>query len=138
MSAPKIQRMADSMASASSMWGLDKSEIMRAKAGGCTAFFGGRIDRKPLLIWLSKNPAPLDNAPAGGSKERKLRAEAERVEILVMQLRGSLIERATVTDEWGRHLTAIFDILDKSLDRVAYNAIAKEVKGYLGKYAGAK
>jgi hypothetical protein len=127
---------AESMKAASSMYGVSVADIRRAKYGGCTAFRNGRIHRDELLPWLAANPVdttvPLDEM---GWKERRLKAQVDKLEMEVAKEKGKLVERHVVTEEWGKHLTFIFDTLDKSMDRHAYNAIVKEVRTYLGKYA---
>jgi len=45
--------------------------------------------------------------------------------------RGALIPRDLVKAEWVKHIGKLFEILDKSLDRGIYNAVAKELKSYL-------
>jgi hypothetical protein len=127
---------AESMKAASAMYGVSVADIRRAKYGGCTAFRNGRIHRDELLPWLKDNPAKADEPLSEmGWKERRLKAQVDKLEMEVAREKGKLVERHTVTEEWGKHLTFIFDTLDKSMDRHAYNAIVKEVRTYLGKYA---
>jgi hypothetical protein len=127
---------AESIRSAVAMWGVTVADIKRAKTGGCTAFRNGRIHRDELLPWLKDNPVDLTAAlDEMGWKERRLKAQVDKLEMEVAKEKGKLVERHVVTEEWGKHLTFIFDTLDKSMDRHAYNAIVKEVRTYLGKYA---
>ncbi len=127
---------AQSMRSAVAMWGVTAADIKRAKNGGCSAFRNGRIHRDELLPWLKNNPVdPTAALDEMGWKERRLKAQVDKLEMEVAREKGKLVERHTVTEEWGKHLTFIFDTLDKSMDRHAYNAIVKEVRTYLGKYA---
>jgi hypothetical protein len=40
-----------------------------------------------------------------------------------------------VTEEWGKHITRLFDIVNQSCSRDMALIITKEFRGYLGKAA---
>ena len=128
-------KSAPSMTSAEKMWGIDKSELSRAKNSGCAAFRGNLIYRDDLLAWLQANPAAAGDVAPGDYKARKLKAQVDKLEIDVSRERGKLVERAIVTEEWGKHITRLFDIVNQSCPRDMAQIITKEFRGYLGKAA---
>ena len=73
--------------------------------------------------------API-KAPTSTSDLLRLK-QVERIQLSIDRERGALIPRDLVRDEWTKHLNKLFEILDKSLDRGIYNAVAKELKSYL-------
>ena len=131
------------MHQASAATGLSVVEIRKAKKAGCIAFRYGKIYKKELLDWIAaeKAKAPvaaIDESETASDEEmesRKLRAQTLKAELELDIAKGKVINRDLVRTEWATNLSAIFDILDKSLDRGIYNSIAKEVKIYLGKKA---
>ena len=46
-----------------------------------------------------------------------------------------MVERAIVTEEWAKHITRLFDIVNQSCSRDMAMIITKEFRGYLGKAA---
>lgn len=61
--------------------------------------------------------------------------QVEKLQLAIDQKRGELIPRALVKDEWTQHITKLFDIIDKSVDRAIYISITREMKSYLqGRY----
>ena len=133
------------MHQASAATGLSVIEIRKAKKAGCIAFRYGKIYKKELTDWIAaekaKVPVPvvaIDESETASDEEmesRKLRAQTLKAELELDIAKGKVINRDLVRTEWSTNLSAIFDILDKSLDRGIYNAIVKEVKIYLGKKA---
>jgi len=149
--APKHQVSFDSMTSAAKILGVPMAEIKRAKTGGCKGFRNGRIYRQNLIDWLADNSTTPTATPGTSPttipsgvvieatdaemESRKLAAQTLKAELELDKAKERVIDRDLVRTEWSTHLTQIFDILDKSLDRGIYNSIAKEVKLYLGQYA---
>ena len=147
---PKHQVSFDSMTSASKILGVAMAEIKRAKAGGCKGFRNGRIYRQNLIDWLAENSTTPSTAQGNFSstasggvvieatdaemESRKLAAQTLKAELDLDRAKEKVIDRELVRTEWSMHITQIFDILDKSLDRGIYNSIAKEIKLYLGQY----
>lgn len=133
------------MHQASAATGLSVIEIRKAKKAGCIAFRYGKIYKKELLDWIAaekaKVPVPVaaidesDTASDEEMESRKLRAQTLKAELELDIAKGKVINRDLVRTEWATNLSAIFEILDKSLDRGIYNSIVKEVKIYLGKKA---
>lgn len=125
--------VAPSIANAASMWGIDKGEILRAKHAGCDAFRGSRVHRDKLIKWLEANPTSGgDDESEDGLKREKLKVQIELLKNNLAVEKESVIPRSTVTAEWGKLIADIFDIVEKSVDRITYNAIAKELKNRLG------
>ena len=111
------------------------SEVQRAKKSEeCLAFYQAKIYKAPLVTWLAANPK--EEIEVGQStdvlRDRKLKAQVDKLELEVAVERGNFVAKAAVTQQWGKLITDIFDIVDKSVDRTTYNAIAKELKNRLG------
>jgi hypothetical protein len=125
--------VAQSVAQAAVLWGIDKGEVLRAKHAGCIAFRGSRVHRDRLIDWLEKNPPEAsDDDSEEGLKKEKLKVQIELLKNNLAVEKEAVIPRSTVTAEWGKLIADIFDIIEKSTDRVTYNAIAKELKNRLG------
>ena len=123
-------RIAASIASAASLWGIDKSELQRAKRNGCTAFRSSRVHREPLLAWFEANPA---GAAGEQESEESLKRDKLRAQVAILRNKldvenGTLVLRSVVSEEWGKLLADVFGIIDKNTDRTTYNAITKELK----------
>jgi hypothetical protein len=69
-------------------------------------------------------------SPASTSDQLRLK-QVEKLQLAIDQKRGELISRALVKDEWTQHITKLFDIIDKSVDRSIYISITREMKSYL-------
>lgn len=111
------------------------SEVQRAKkSSDCLAFYNSKIYHSTLVTWLAANPK--EEVEVGQStdvlRDRKLKAQVDKLELEVAVERGNFVAKAAVTQQWGKLITDIFDIVDKSVDRTTYNAIAKELKNRLG------
>ena len=135
----EIPTMADSIASACKLWGIDRVDIKRAKEGGCSAFRGSRVYRDTLIAWLKANPRSAEELAMDGKnlslQDQKLAKQIEKLDIEIARSRGDLVERAIVTEEWGKHITRLFDIVNQSCSRDMALIITKEFRGYLGKAA---
>ena len=136
---PKLPAVLDSLAQAEAVWGIDRREMLRAKHAGCAAFRNGKIQRDPLLDWLKANPRSESELPVDGQnlslQDQKLAKQIEKLDIEIARSRGDLVERAVVTEEWGKHVTRLFDIINQSCSRDMAQIITKEFCGYLGKAA---
>jgi hypothetical protein len=130
---------ADSMRHASTIWELEPTEIKRAKKGGCNAFRNGRVYRDDLIAWLKANPRSAEELAMDGKnlslQDQKLAKQIEKLDIEIARSREDLVERAIVTEEWGKHITRLFDIVNQSCSRDMAMIITKEFRGYLGKAA---
>ena len=128
-----MPNIAGSMASAAKMWQIDLSEVRRAKAGGCRAFRnGGKVYKNDLVPWLVANPRKPGDVEESDWKTRKIRAQVEKLELDVAMSRDKVVAKSEILDEWGKLITDLFDILDKSLDRATYNIVSKELRRWLG------
>jgi len=136
---PKLPAVLDSLAQAEAVWGIDRREMLRAKHAGCAAFRNGKIQRDPLLDWLKSNPRSESELPVDGKnlslQDQKLAKQIEKLDIEIARSRGDLVERAVVTEEWGKHATRLFDIVNQSCPADLAQIITKEFRGYLGKAA---
>jgi hypothetical protein len=135
--AKNVPKVAPSISNASAIWGLEKKEIQRAKTGGCVAFKGSRVHRDELVSWLKENPrvAGETNPDNLSLQDQKIAKQIEKLDIEIARSRGDLVERAIVTEEWGKHITRLFDIVTQSCSRDMAQIITKEFRGYLGKAA---
>ena len=68
-------------------------------------------------------------------QDQKLAKQIEKLDIEIARSRGDLVERAIVTEEWGKHIGRIFDIINQSCPRDMAQIVTKEFRGYLGKAA---
>jgi hypothetical protein len=127
------------MRHASTIWELEPTEIKRAKKGGSNAFRNGRVYRDDLIDWLKANPRSESELPVDGKnlslQDQKLAKQIEKLDIEIARSRGDLVERAVVTEEWGKHATRLFDIVNQSCPADLAQIITKEFRGYLGKAA---
>lgn len=135
----------DSQTQAATSLNIPIKEIKRAKQNGCIAFRNTKIYTADLLAWLKANPivaassTSLENSTEDVNcsdaemESRKLRAQTLKAELELDIAKSKVINRELVRTEWSTNVSAIFEILDKSLDRSIYNAVVKEVKIYLGK-----
>lgn len=120
------------IAMASKLWGIPKEEVSRARVkGGVDAFRNNRIQREPLLKWLKENPPTDEDIEALDWKTRKLKGQALQVEMTVAKARGELIEKKLVEQTWGQYFGVITEVVSRHVDRIAYNAIMKEIKSKL-------
>jgi hypothetical protein len=137
--AKNLPKVAPSISNAAAIWGLEKKDIQRAKTGGCTAFKGSRVHRDDLIAWLKANPRSAEELAMDGKnlslQDQKLAKQIEKLDIEIARSRGDLVERAIVTEEWGKHITRLFDIVTQSCSRDMAMIITKEFRGYLGKAA---
>ena len=115
---------------ATEKWGMHITDIERARLAGCVAFRNNGIYRHDLEQWIEANPksdgSSLDKVM--DMKARRLQAQVDKLEIENAMRRDLLVSKNEVQELWGRIITDIFNIIDKSVDRLTYNAIAKEVK----------
>ena len=127
------------MSAASNLYGLDLEEIRRAKHAGCRAFRNNRIHRDDLITWLKANPRSAEELAMDGKnlslQDQKLAKQIEKLDIEIARSREDLVEKAIVTEEWGKHITRLFDIVNQSCSRDMAMIITKEFRGYLGKAA---
>jgi hypothetical protein len=127
------------MRHASTIWELEPTEIKRAKKGGSNAFRNGRVYRDDLIDWLKANPRSESELPVDGKnlslQDQKLAKQIEKLDIEIARSRGDLVERSVVTEEWGKHATRLFDIVNQSCPADLAQIITKEFRGYLGKAA---
>ncbi len=127
------------MRHASTIWELEPTEIKRAKKGGSNAFRNGRVYRDDLIAWLKSNPRSESELPVDGKnlslQDQKLAKQIEKLDIEIARSRGDLVERSVVTEEWGKHATRLFDIVNQSCPADLAQIITKEFRGYLGKAA---
>jgi hypothetical protein len=135
----KVPAVLDSLAQAEAIWGIDRREMLRAKHAGCAAFRNGKIQRDPLMDWLKANPRSSEELAVDSAnlslQDQKLAKQIEKLDIEIARSRGDLVERAIVTEEWGKHINRLFDIVNQSCSRDMAMIITKEFRGYLGKAA---
>jgi hypothetical protein len=113
--AVKIPEIAESMKSATALWGIPAAVLRSAKASGCGAFKGARVFRTPLLEWLKANQAvageavKIDIAKAnrGELEVEKLRAQTAMFILRTQMLDRTLILRTEATAEWSRAVSIL-------------------------------
>ena len=127
-----VAKIAESMAAAESLWGIAVAEQRRAKAGGSSAFKGSRVFRDGLIEWLKKNPPAPGSGDAENLRAAKLKVQIALLENQLARERGDLVAKATVTEEWGHWISALFEIIGRHADRDLFNRISAELKAKLG------
>jgi hypothetical protein len=127
-----VAKIAESMAAAESLWGIAVAEQRRAKAGGCSAFKGSRVFRDGLIAWLKGNPPKPGTGDGDNLRAQKLKVQIALLENQLARERGDLVAKATVTEEWGHWISALFEIIGRHADRDLFNRISAELKAKLG------
>jgi len=136
----KKQRQADTIAQAASILGRSQAQIKFARKSGAPGFVHGRVNLDEVEAWLKAEDARAKEKGEGGVYEkdyaaRRIKAQAEKLEMEVAAKRDLLIEKTMVRETWSEMIAAFFEIVERAVDRVTYAAIVKEAKITLKKMA---
>jgi hypothetical protein len=127
----------DSIKSASSAMGVPVALLKQAKAAGCSAFRGSRVYRQEWQEWVKDNPVDTSPAAFVDSKEgwdiERLRKVCRKLDLEYEVAQGDLISKSDVKEACQKAFQPICSALERHLDKIAYNALCKDVKGALDK-----
>ncbi len=90
------------MSQASASLRIPKSVLQRAKAAGCPAFKGGRVDRVAVEKWLAEHADELDAGLGDSLKDQKLAPEIRKLKHLNDCNAGTVVEKADVCEAHSR------------------------------------
>ena len=131
-----IAEVAESMKSASALWGIPAAVLKAAKAAGCPAFRQQRVHRKPLVEWLREHPETAGEGEriAGEAelRRRRLAAQIELLELNVARAKGEVIDRAYAQEEWSRAASICQAEARLLLEADAYRIWVTRVKDRIG------
>jgi hypothetical protein len=129
----------DSIKSAAAAMGIPIALLKQAKAAGCPAFRGSRVYRQDWQEWVQENP--LDTSPGAvvDSKEgwdiERLRKVCRKLDLEYEVAQGDLISKSDVKEACQKAFAPICSALERHLDKIAYNALCKDVRAALEKIA---
>ena len=121
------------MQQAAGAWGIELSELKRAKGGGCLGFQHGRVNREAVEEWLKNNPKVNDvkTPDAGKVEKEKDPIKQARLELLQLELedkRGGRVSLKDVKAGWGVVIESQKQVLEKHLTKAQYNAVMRDMR----------